>query len=183
MTLGVLLDSFAQEVPSDFTYREEELLELYEDLLALPDDQARVTADSPPRVFTEERDKAVVEAIVFRLSHSPSAPDPSHAFSALLYQRAASNFSHIPAQAQAHAHEASLSTTLPHCVALSLLAPVIQELTAIRNAPTEGPSSAKDVPLVLLSVEEWQSLTRVCVRTCYHDLPINAENAILACSR
>jgi hypothetical protein len=159
-TLGDFIDSFGQEIPPNLTYREEELLELYEDLLALPNDEARVTA---PRVSTKERDRALVETIVSRLSPLPSAPDPSHALSALLYQRSASNLPHIPA------HETS-SATLPHCVALGLLAPVIQELTAIRIAHTEGPSSTKDVPLAMLSVEEWRSLIRVCVRTCHCDL-------------
>jgi len=165
-----------QEVPSDLTYREEELLELYEDLLALPDDEAKVTADSSARVSTQEQDRAVVEAIVSRLSPSPSALDPSDAFSALLHQRAASDSPHIPARAQPHAHETGLdncSATLPHRVALNLLTPITQELTAIRNAHT--PSSAKAVPLALLSVEEWRSLTRVCVRICRRNLPIEAE--------
>lgn len=173
MTLGDLLDLFCQEVPSDLTYREEELLELYEDLLALPADEPRVT---PARESTEERDRAVVEAIVSRLSPSSSAPHPSHALSALLYQRAAS---HLP---KSHAHESVLdgySATLPHRVALNILTPIIQELTAIH---TEGPSSLKDVPLAVLSVEEWQSLTRTCVRTCHRNLFVDTENATLACS-
>jgi hypothetical protein len=151
------LTLLCQDAPSDLTYREEELLQLYEDLLALPDDEPKVT---PARVSTEERDRAVVEAIVSRLSLSPSAPDPSDAFSALLYQRASSTSPHIPTQAQPHGSQ-------PHHVALNLLTPIIQELTAI--------SSAQDVPLALLSMEEWRSLTRVSVRTYHRDLPNDAE--------
>jgi hypothetical protein len=152
-----------QETPPDLTYREEELLQLYEDLLALPEDEAKVTADSSARVSTEERDREVVEVIVSRLS--PSAPEQPDAFSALLYQRVA-QAPHIPVQP--HSHE---TARLPHHVALNLLAPIIQEL-----ATTHGPSSA-DVPLALLSMEEWRSLTRVCVRTCHRNLPIDAERA------
>jgi hypothetical protein len=146
-----------QETPPDLTYREEELLQLYEDLLALPEDEAKVVADSSARLSTEERDREVVEVIVSRLS--PPASEQPDAFSALLYQRAA--------QAP-HPHE---TATLPHHVALNLLTPIIQEL-----ATTHGPSSA-DVPLALLSMEEWRSLTRVCVRTCHRNLPIDAERA------
>lgn len=157
LTVQDLLDTFSQDAPSDLTYREEELLQLYENLLALPDDEPKVTS---ARVSTEDRDRAVVKAIVSRLSPSPSAPDSSDALSTLLYQRASSTSSHIPTQTQPHGSQ-------PHHVALNLLAPIIQELTAI--------SSAQDVPLALLSMEEWRSLTRVCVRTCHRDLPIDAE--------
>jgi hypothetical protein len=136
-----------QETPPDLTYREEELLQLYEDLLALPEDEAKVVADSSARLSTEERDREVVEVIVSRLS--PPASEQPDAFSALLYQRAA--------QAP-HPHE---TATLPHHVALNLLTPIIQELTTIH-----GPSSA-GVPLSLLSMDEWRSLTRVCVRTSF----------------
>jgi hypothetical protein len=142
-----------QETPPDLTYREEELLQLYEDLLALPEDEAKVTADSSARVSTEERDREVVEVIVSRLS--PSAPEQPDAFSALLYQRVA-QAPHIPVQP--HSHE---TARLPHHVALNLLTPIIQELTTIH-----GPSSA-GVPLSLLSMDEWRSLTRVCVRTSF----------------
>ncbi|KAI9449004.1 hypothetical protein BJY52DRAFT_1364065 [Lactarius psammicola] len=166
-----------EEVPSDLTYREEELLELYEDLLALPDNEAKVTADSPARVSTEG-DRAVVEAIVSRLSPSPSIPEPSNALSGLLYQRAASGSSHIPTQAQPHGHETGLdscSATPPHRVVLNLLTPITQELTALRHVHGQGPSSAKDVPLALLSIEEWRSLTRVCLA---HDDPRSAKTAV-----
>ena len=142
-------------------------MELYENLLALPADEAKVTTDSPARVSTEERDRVAVDAIVSRLSPSPSVLDQSGGLSALLHQRAASGSLHIPAQAQLHAHE---TATLPHHVVLNSLNPIIQKLKAIY-----APSSAKDLPLALLSVEEWRSLTRVCVRTCYRDLPIDAE--------
>ncbi|KAF8266080.1 hypothetical protein EI94DRAFT_1803621 [Lactarius quietus] len=150
-----------EETPSDLTYREEELLQLYEDLLALPDDEAKVT----PRVSTEEQDRAVVDAIVSRLSPLPSAPDPSDAFSALLLQRAASGSQHI--SAQAHAHETSCSA---HHVALNLLTPIIQESKAIH-----GPSSGKGVPLAVLSVDEWRSLIRVCLT---HNDPRSAKTAV-----
>jgi hypothetical protein len=142
-----------QETSPDLTYREEELLQLYEDLLALPSDEVQVPTDSPAR------DRAAVEAIVSRLS--PPAPEQSDAFSALLSQRAA-QAPHI----QSHLHE---TATLPHHVALNLLAPVIQELAIIH-----GPS-AVDVPLALLSMEEWRSLTRACVRTCHRNLLTDAE--------
>ncbi|KAI9435830.1 hypothetical protein H4582DRAFT_2059299 [Lactarius indigo] len=151
-----------EEVSPDLTYREEELLELYEDLLALPDDQTKVT---PAPVFTEEQDRAVVEAIVSRLSPSPSAP--SDALSALPNQRAESDSPLIPVQAQT-----SSSATLLYRVALDLLTPIIQELAAIQHA---RPSSANDVPLALLSMEEWQSLTRLCLA---HNDPRSAKTAV-----
>ncbi|KAH9176110.1 hypothetical protein EDB89DRAFT_1941983 [Lactarius sanguifluus] len=160
--LAVTAETEGDLLDSDLTYREEELLELYEDLLALPDDEAKAT---PARVSTEERDRALVEAIVSRLSPSTSAP--SDALSALLYQRTPSDSPLIPVQAQT-----STSSTLPHRVALDLLTPISQELTAIRNAHV---SSANDVPLALLSVEEWQSLTRVCLA---HDDPRSAKNTV-----
>ncbi|KAH9001910.1 hypothetical protein EDB86DRAFT_2902439 [Lactarius hatsudake] len=138
--LAVIAEKEGDLIDSDLTYREEELLELYQDLLALP-------------------------AIVSRLSPSPSAP--SDALSALLYQRTPSDSPLIPVQAQT-----STSPTLPHRVALDLLTPISQELTAIRNAHI---SSANDVPLALLSVEEWQSLTRVCLA---HDDPRSAKTTV-----
>ena len=110
----------SQETPPNLIYREEELLQLYEDLLALPD-EPKVT----PRVSTEKRDSAVVEAILPRL---PSAPEQSEPQTA----------------------------TLPHHVVLNLLAPVVQQLSTIQ---------APNVPLALLSMQEWRSLTRVCVST------------------
>ncbi|KAH8986599.1 hypothetical protein EDB92DRAFT_2021332 [Lactarius akahatsu] len=160
--LAVTAEKEGDLLDSDLTYREEELLELYEDLLALPDDEAKAT---PARVSTEELDRALVEAIVSRLSPSSSAP--SDALSTLLYQRTASDSPLIPVQAQT-----SSSPTLPHRVALDLLTPISQELTAIRNAHA---SSANDVPLALLSVEEWQALTRVCLA---HDDPRSAKTAV-----
>ncbi len=67
-----------------------------------------------------------------------------------------------------HAPEDHLS--LPHNIALSRLTPIIQELESTRNtqAPASGQGSTpiKDVPLAVLSIDEWRSLTRVCVRTC-----------------
>ena len=128
-------DSSSQETPP---YREEELLQLYEDLLALPD-EPKLT----PPVSTEKQDSAVVEEILSRL---PSAPQQSNALSALLSQRVASGSPHIHLK----------TATLPHQVALNLLASVVQQLT-----PIHGPN----VPLAFLSMEEWRSLTRVCVRT------------------
>ncbi|KAH9068095.1 hypothetical protein EDB83DRAFT_683485 [Lactarius deliciosus] len=160
--LAVTAEKEGDLLDSDLTYREEELLELYEDLLALPVDEPKAT---PARVSTEELDRAVVEAIVSRLSPSPSAP--SDALSALLYQRTGSDSPLIPVRAQT-----STSPTLPHRVALDLLTPISQELTAIRNAHA---SSANDVPLALLSVEEWQSLTRLCLA---HDDPRSAKTAV-----
>ncbi|KAH9064399.1 hypothetical protein EDB87DRAFT_1804147 [Lactarius vividus] len=150
------------DLPSDPTYREEELLELYEDLLAPPVNEANAT---PAPVSTEERDRALVDAIVSRLSPPPSTP--SDAFSALLNQRMASGSPLTPVQAQI-----STNATLPHRVALDLLTPIPQELAAIWNAHA---SSASDVPLAVLSVEEWRSLTRVCL---VHNDPRSAKTAI-----
>jgi hypothetical protein len=134
---------------------------LYEDLLALPNDEAEINANLSKRLSVGEQDKTVVEAIISRLSPSPSLPISSETLSASLLQQTEG----APGQAQQHFHE---SSSLPHHLALRLLVPIVQELANTRN---NVPSSASGqdslpIPLSVLSIQEWRSLIRLCVRTC-----------------
>ena len=71
---------------------------------------------------------------------------------------------------------------LPHHVALGLLTPIIQELESSQNlhVSTSGQRSPpiKDVPLAVLSINEWRSLTRLCVSTSAHHAR-RPHNAVL----
>lgn len=157
-------------MPSDVTYSDQELLAFYDELLSLPRDEPRTTARSPTKLSIEDQDKAVVDTILSRLSPSPS-PFPSissETFSTLLQRRAEQNPPHSSRKARLHALEDHSS--LAHYVALSRLTPIIQELEITQNAQAsasgQGSTPMKDVPLAILSIDEWRSLTRVCVRTC-----------------
>ncbi|KAH9964881.1 hypothetical protein BC827DRAFT_1185755 [Russula dissimulans] len=151
-------------VPPGQTYSEEELLALYDDLLSLPPDKSQVASHSPAKPSIEEHDNAAVETILSRLSPSPLPSALPDTFSASLQQRAEPTFLQYSPETQSHAHESPPS--LPHHVALSLLTPIIQGLHSTSNvlAPS-GPDSplVSDVPLAILSVNEWRSLTRVCL--------------------
>ncbi|KAI0298979.1 hypothetical protein B0F90DRAFT_1729750 [Multifurca ochricompacta] len=91
-----------------------------------------------------------------------------HMLSALLQQRAEPASPRNPSQTESQAYGTSLgdgSSSLLHHVALSLLIPIITNwrvypithvILRTRSISTNG------VPLAVLSVEEWRSLTRVC---------------------
>ncbi|KAI0276061.1 hypothetical protein BGY98DRAFT_1090385 [Russula aff. rugulosa BPL654] len=64
-------------------------------------------------------------------------------------------------------------SSLPHHVALSRLTPIIQELQA--SASGQGSVPVKDVPLAILSINEWRSLTRVCLS---HDDPHSTRRTL-----
>ena len=137
---------------------------LYDDLLALSPDKSQDASHLPANPPIEEHDNAVIQTILSRFSPLPStSPD---AFSALM-QRAEPTSLQGSHETQSHPHESRPS--LPHRVVLSLLTPIIQESQSTSNV---FPSSDLDsplvngVPLAILSVNEWRSLTRVCVRTC-----------------
>lgn len=105
-----------------------------------------------------------MEAILSRLSppHLPSMS--SETFSDLLQRRAEPNF--LP-DSQPHSQESRSS--LLHHVTLDMLGTIIQKLESSRSAqpsPSQNSTPMKDVPLAVLSVDEWKSLTRLCVRTC-----------------
>jgi hypothetical protein len=151
------------ENPFDATYSEEELQAFYDDLLALPNDETQVVASSSANSSLEEQDKAVVEAVISRISPLPSPPFSPETLSALLHQRAELPTGQTQAQ---HVHENGSS--LPHHSALKLLTPIIQDLlTGTRDILADA--SEQDslrIPLSILSTQEWRSLTRLCVRTC-----------------
>ena len=133
---------------------------LYEDLLALPNDEADINASSSSKPSVDEQDKTVVEAIISRLSPSPSLPISSETLSALLLQQTEV----APGQTQQHVYG---NSSLPHHLALRLLAPIVQELTNTPNVPSSA--SGQDslpIPLSVLSIQEWRSLIRLCVGTC-----------------
>lgn len=154
-------------MPSDVTYSEEELLAFYDELLSLSHDESRTTARSPTKPSIEDQDKAVIETILSRLSLSRFPSISSETFSTLLQRRAEKNSPHSPCKTQLHSLEDHSS--LPHHVALSRLTPITQDLESTRNAQAsasgQGSTLMKDVPLAILSIDEWRSLTRVCVRT------------------
>jgi hypothetical protein len=136
---------------------------LYEDLLALPNDEAEINTSSSEKSSVDEQDKTVVEAIISRLS--PSLPISSETLSALLLQQTKV----APGQTQQHVHE---NSSLPHHLALRLLAPIVQELTSTRNVPSSASGQdSPPIPLSLLSIQEWRSLTRLCVRTASRYTP------------
>jgi hypothetical protein len=138
---------------------------LYEDLLALPNDEAEINTSSSEQSSVDEQDKIVVEAIISRLSPSPSLPISSETLSALLLQQTKV----APGQTQQHVHE---NSSLPHHLALRLLAPIVQELTSTRNVPSSASGQdSPPIPLSLLSIQEWRSLTRLCVRTASRYTP------------
>jgi hypothetical protein len=108
-----------------------------------------------------------VEAILSRVSPSHFPSMSSETFSDLLQRRTEPN---SPPDSQPHSKESHSSP--PHRVALDMLGLITQELESSRHtqASTSGQNSTpmKDVPLAVLSVDEWRSLTRVCVRICVH---------------
>ncbi|KAI0246335.1 hypothetical protein BJV78DRAFT_1286525 [Lactifluus subvellereus] len=160
--------------PSDVAYSEEELLAFYEDILALPNDEAGDIARSSEKLPIEEQDKAVVEAILSRITPSPTPSLSSETLADLLLQRVEPASSKSSNQTQPPIHEKR--SLLPHHLALSLLTPVVQELTSTRNAPSSA--SGQDslpIPLAILSIEEWRSLTRLCLT---HDDPHSAKIAL-----
>ena len=156
--------------PSDGTYNEHELLAFYDNLLALPYDGPAVTGSSPAELPLKLHDEAIVEAILSRISPSQSPSASSQTFSSLLQQRAEPTSPPECSTTQLHAQESRSS--LPHHVALGLLTPIIRELESSQNlhAFTSGQSSPPimDVPLAVLSVDEWRSLTRLCVSKSVH---------------
>jgi hypothetical protein len=112
-----------------------------------------------------DQDKAVVETILSRLSPSAIPSTSSETLSTLLQRRTEQIF---PSEAQLRALEDH--SLLPYQVVLSRLTPIIEELEGTRNAQASASGQdsmpMKDVPLAILSIDEWRSLTRVCVRTC-----------------
>lgn len=134
----------------------------------MPHDEPQITARLPTKLSIKDQDNAAVETILSRLSPPPFPSFASETFSTLLQRRAEQNPSHNSYKPQLHALEDHSS--LPHHVALSQLTPLIQESESTRNAQASasGQSSTpiKDVPLAILSIDEWRLLTRVCVRTC-----------------
>lgn len=122
-----------------------------------------------------------MEAILSRVSppHLPSMS--SETFSDLLQRRAEPN---SPPDSQPHSQESRSS--LPHHVALDMLGLIIQELASSRNAQAspsgQNSTPMKDVPLAILSVDEWRSLTRLCVRSCVHPTYQCHNHVILACA-
>lgn len=159
-------------IPSDVTYSEQELLAFYDELLSLPHDEPRSTASSPTKLSIEDQDKAVVDTILSRLSPSPLPSISSETFSTLLQRRAEQNPPHSSCRTQ---HALEDESSLPHHVALSRLTPVIQELNAQASTSGQGSAPVKDVPLAILSIDEWRSLTRVCLS---HDDPHSAKRTL-----
>jgi hypothetical protein len=147
---------------SDAAYSEEELQAFYDDLLALPNDETQVIAGSSANSSVEKQDKAVVAAAISRISPLPSPSLFPETLSALLHQRAESP----TGQAQPHVHENSSSPL--HHSALKLLTSVLQELLTGTRDVLAGASEQNSlhIPLSILSIQEWRSLTRLCVRTC-----------------
>lgn len=115
-------------------------------------------SSSPIEPPVERQDQAVVEAILSRISPSSIS---SETLSTLLQRRA---------EPKSHPQVHESSSSLPHHIALSLLTPIVRELESTPNArvSASGPGSPplKDIPLAVLSLDEWRSLVRVCVRTC-----------------
>ena len=146
---------------SDAAYSEEELQAFYDDLLALPNDETQVIVGSSANSSVEQ-DKAVVAAAISRISPLPSPPLLPETLSALLHQRADSP----TGQAQPHVHENSSSPL--HHSALKLLTSILQELLTGTRDVLAGASEQNSlhIPLSILSIQEWRSLTRLCVRTC-----------------
>jgi len=136
----------------------------------LPHDEPAAIVTSPAEPSTEHKDRAAVEAVLSRISPSRFPSIASETFSALLQRRAEPTSLQDSKKTRPHIQESHASS--PHHIALGLLTPIIQELESSRNAlaSTSEQSSPpmKDVPLAVLSVDEWRSLTRLCVRILVH---------------
>jgi hypothetical protein len=163
---GLTKQYLRKGTPSDNIYSEQELLAFYEDLLSSPHNGPADTVSLPAESSREHQDKVAVEALLSRLSppHFPSIS--SETFSDLLQRRAEPTSSSDSSKTRPHSQEGRSS--LPHQVTLDLLGLIIQELESSQSihASSSGESSLpmKDVPLAILSVDEWKSLTRLCVR-------------------
>jgi hypothetical protein len=138
--------------PDTPPFSEEELLSLYEDVLALPDDGPRAIA-APDEVAPEQRDLQLVQGVYERLF-----PQQELGSSSELEPNMLKDMGMGTTAQQSITPIASTSTPL-HVTVLSRIRDVVSSFEA-----SKGFDLTTSIPVALLSQDEWTALTNVAIR-------------------
>jgi len=164
-------------------FSEEDLLDIYQDLLALPSTGDAQESVSHHEVSQAEDDQTMVLAVDHRLLNA--APDMDSSLSpmatAMRHRRTqdliqAQNIEQI-ASTESAEHDTILHHDQPYQRIISRLQTIIVRLNAVRSIVSSGINEAGtqgNVSIGILTIREWLSLVRICVRrsrsVCAHSL-------------
>ena len=151
-------------------FSEEELSDIYQDLLALPstDEDARQSHDK--KLSQAEEDQTAILAMDQRLlDAAPDMGSSSSPVASSLRQRRiqrlirAHNADQIPST-NTTSHDTMLYHSQPYRRIISRLQTIIARLDTVRRTVSSDGASRENVPIGILSNNEWPSLVRTCVR-------------------
>ncbi|CAL1698254.1 unnamed protein product [Somion occarium] len=149
-----------QESLEDNSYSEEELLFLYEDLLATPADES--SSDKPDTVFTEEHDVLHLNSVAHRILSIENSDELSTLSDTLssrlrLLRVEDAELESFPST--------DISKDTPATTSHRFLVSRLQQLVAeIQGLHSSSSTSEPQLPLGLLTPIEWGALARYCAR-------------------
>lgn len=135
-------------------FSEDDLLGIYEDLLALPD-VSQQAIDAPAAITQEERELRLVQGVYERLfANEPSIPDLP-----LGDTNAGKVGMELSPELSAGTSIASTSDPRPYLAVLARVRDVVSKMEA-----SKGFQLSTSVPVGVMSMDEWEALARVAIR-------------------